>query len=72
MHIFAAITHLGFCFFFAGEMASHVACLSSDIEPHSFPPPRPTARDHGVMSQYEQVSAGPGQYRLLLTTNQVL
>ena len=35
-------------------MATHVAHhSSSDILPNSFPPPRPTPKDHGMVSEYE-------------------
>ena len=34
-------------------MAMHVAHQSNDIVPNSFPPPRPTPRHHGMVSEYE-------------------
>ena len=36
------------------NMASHITCHANDILPNTFPPPRPTPKDHGFVSRYEQ------------------
>ena len=35
-------------------MATHITCHSNETMPNRFPPPRPTPRDHGMLSDYEK------------------